>query len=69
MHTITFDFTKKGTKIETDGFVNSGCLTELENYQKFMMSEYGIEVQITDQLKKPESFVPADDEKNGSMVI
>lgn len=75
MQKITFDITKNpktneiGVKIDSDGFKGVTCLTELEKYKAFMQKEYGIDIQVIDQQKKPAAYVPAGNEQNKTGVI
>jgi hypothetical protein len=69
MEKITFDITDKGITVDSEGFKNDLCLKELDNLQKFLKQNGGIELSIVEQKKKPGSYVPAEKAKNGSKVI
>jgi hypothetical protein len=66
---IIFEITPEGMKIETDGYKDLTCLDELEKFRSFMKNEYGIDLPVTDQKKKPAAFIPANNQRAGSRVI
>ena len=47
---------------------NDLCLKELDNLQKFLKQNGGIELSIVEQKKKPSAFLPAEKVKNGSVI-
>ena len=69
MEKIVFEITDKGITVDYDGFKNDLCLKELDNLQKFLKQNGGIDLNIATQKKKPSAFLPAEKTKNGSQVI
>lgn len=68
MEKITFDITDKGITVDSEGFKGDLCLKELDNLQKFLKQNGGIELSIVEQKKKPAAYLPAEKSKNGSVI-
>lgn len=68
MERITFDITDKGIVVDSEGFKGDLCLKELDNLQKFLKQNGGIDLSIVEQKKKPALYVPANNQKSGSVI-
>jgi len=59
---ITFQITPEGMTFDSEGFKGGKCLSELKDFENYLKNQGGIEVNMTNQVKKPELF--ATEQKN-----
>jgi fatty acid/phospholipid biosynthesis enzyme len=65
---ITFDITDNGIVVDSEGFKGNTCLKELESLKSFLKTNGGIDMNVTDQKKKPSFYQPAEGNKSGSVI-
>lgn len=65
---IIFDFSPGGMKIETAGYTGDACEEELKRLYEGLKKEYGIELTVTSDQKKPEYYNVNSGEKSQERI-